>query len=144
MIGQCYPERNLTLRLQSTSSTGMQEAFVGCPTCMDSFPEQMIKKEFTFPSGTQRSIKKLLPIISKEQCAHTDDGGVQPWMHGLEAHCADSHPHCEDSDTDIGSDHPDEALRAHMPWGPCGVHILAVHRYEKARSSIRACRVLSW
>ena len=57
--------------------------FVERPTCRDTFPKAMIDREYTFPEGTKRSIKNLMPILQKEQCGHTDDGGVQPWMHML-------------------------------------------------------------
>ena len=62
-----------------------EESFVECPTCMDTFPASMINKSFTFPAGCPRSIKKFLPMITKDICVGTDDGGVQPWMHNFNA-----------------------------------------------------------
>lgn len=42
------------------------EQFIECPACMYTFPESVIKKQFLVPTGTARSIKKLLPIIQME------------------------------------------------------------------------------
>ena len=41
-----------------------------------------------------------MPILKKEQCGHTDDGGVQPWMHGLLANMGGGIPNHDDSDDD--------------------------------------------
>ena len=56
------------------------EDYVECPTCRDSCP-----------SGKKRSLKELVA---------TDDGGVQPWMHGLLTNMGGGIPNHDDSDDD--------------------------------------------
>ena len=41
-----------------------------------------------------------MPILKKEQCGHTYDGGVQLWMHGLLANMGGGIPNHDDSDDD--------------------------------------------
>ena len=71
---------------------------------MDTFPTSMICKHFAFPAGCQRSIIKLLPIITKDVCPGTDDGGAQPWMHNLNASTENCALFQQGDETDTGSD----------------------------------------
>ena len=75
-----------------------QEYYIECPTCRDSFPKSDIEDKCTFSTSEKHSLKNLMPILHKEHCGHTDDGGVQPWMHGLQATVGGGTPDYECSD----------------------------------------------
>ena len=47
------------------------ESCIECPACMDIFTKSIIEKKFTFAPHTKRSIRKLPPMIGKDDCRYT-------------------------------------------------------------------------
>ena len=56
-----------------------KDKYVECPTCKDTFPHDVIAKDFTYEGGKNRPLRDLIPTIDKNDCQHTDDGLSDPW-----------------------------------------------------------------